>query len=269
VPLKIAVCIKQVPDPEYFDRIAMDPETGAIIRSGIPAVTNLLDRHALEEALRIRERYGGSVTVLTMGPPQARKCLEEALATGADRGMLLCDPAFAGADTLVTARVLAAGIQTLQGCDMILCGNESADGATGQLPAQLAFFLGLPCVTYVRNIQWTDERRMIVERTVEDGCLKVDLRLPAVIAVLRKINQYRLPTVMGIMEAISKEIVEHGCAICEGAGLTWEEFGGRGSPTRVAGVFEPAHRRKVEMIEGEPQDIAKKLIRKLHESDVL
>ncbi|MCX5834575.1 MAG: electron transfer flavoprotein subunit beta/FixA family protein, partial [Deltaproteobacteria bacterium] len=125
MPLKIAVCIKQVPDPEYFDRIVMNPESGTIVRSGIPAVTNLLDRHALEEALRIREHYGGSVTVLTMGPPQARKCLEGALATGADRGVLLCDPSFAGADTLATARILAAGIQNLKGCDIILCGNES------------------------------------------------------------------------------------------------------------------------------------------------
>ena len=269
MPLKIAVCIKQVPDPEHFDRIAMDPQTGTIIRSGIPAVTNLLDRHALEEALRIKEQCGGSVTVLTMGPPQARKCLEEALATGADRGVLLCDPSFAGADTLATARVLAAGIQTLKGCDIVLCGNESADGATGQLPAQLAFFLGMPHVTYARNIKWMDERKIIVERDTEAGYLKVELRLPAVIAVLRKINDYRLPTVMGIVEAAGKEILEHGCAVCEGAGLSWDEIGGKGSPTKVAGVFEPAHKRKVEMIDGEPQEIAKKLIRKLHELDVI
>ncbi len=269
MPLNIAVCIKQVPDPEQFDRIAMDPGTGSIIRSGIPAVTNLLDRHALEEALLIREKYGGSVTVLTMGPPQARKCLEEALATGADGGVLLCDPSFAGADTLATARVLAAGIQTLNGCDLVICGNESADGATGQLPAQLAFFLGLPHVTYVKKIHWMDERRVVIERSTEEGYLKVDLRLPAVIAVLRKINTYRLSTVMGIMEAAGKPIAEHGCAVCEGAGLSWEEIGGKGSPTKVAGVFEPAHRRKVEMMEGEPQEIAKKLLRKLHELDVI
>jgi len=269
MPLKISVCIKQVPDPEHFDRIAMDPDTGSIIRSGIPAVTNLLDRHALEEALRIREIYGGTVTVLTMGPPQARTCLEEALATGADRGVLLCDPLFAGADTLATARVLAAGIRTLDGCDLVLCGNESADGATGQLPVQLAVLLGLPHVTYVRKIHWVDERRVVLERVMEEGYLKVDLRLPAVIAVVRKINTYRLPTVMGIMEAAGKPIVEQGCAACEGAGFSWEEIGGKGSPTKVAGVFEPAHRRKVEMIEGEPQEIAKKLIRKLHELDVI
>ncbi|MCX5834971.1 MAG: electron transfer flavoprotein subunit beta, partial [Deltaproteobacteria bacterium] len=146
---------------------------------------------------------------------------------------------------------------------------ESADGATGQLPAQLAFFLGLPHVTYVRKIKWFDERKIIVERGMEAGYLNVELRLPAVIAVLRKINDYRLPTVMGIMEAAGKEIVEHGCAVCEGAGLSWEEIGGKGSPTRVAGVFEPVHKRKVEMIEGDLQDIAKKLIRKLHEFDVL
>jgi len=269
MPLKIAVCMKQVPDPEHFDRITMDPDTGAIIRSGIPAVTNLLDRHALEEALRIREKYGGSVTVLTMGPPQARKCLEEALATGADEGVLLCDPSFAGADTLATARVLAAGIRTLRGCDLVLCGNESADGATGQLPAQLAFFLRLPHATHVRKIQWINERRVILDRNTEDGYLKVDLQLPAVIAVLKKINTYRFPTVLGIMEATNKPIAEYGCSICEEAGLSWEEIGGTGSPTRVVGIFEPKNRRKVEMIEGEPREIAKRLIRRLHELDVL
>ena len=205
MPLHILVCIKQVPDPERFDRITLDPATGAINRAGIPPVTNPVDRHAVEEALRIREALGGSVTVLTMGPPQARTCLEDALAMGADRGVLLCDTVFAGADTLATAAVLAAGIRSAGDFDLVLCGNESVDGATGQVPSQLAEALGWPRVTHARKIGFADGGRVaLVEREIEGGFLRVEARLPAVIAVVKRINRFRLPTIFGILEAGKK-----------------------------------------------------------------
>ena len=268
--LNILVCIKQVPDPEQFDRITLDPATGSINRTGIPPVTNPVDRHAIEEALRIREAFGGIVTVMTMGPPQARKCLEDALAMGADRGVLLCDMVFAGADTLATAAVLAAGIRSAGNFDLVLCGNESVDGATGQVPAQLAEALGWTRVTCARKIAFQDKGKIaLVEREIEGGFLRVEARLPAVIAVVKRINRYRLPTIFGILEAGKKEITEVGCAACECAGLVAEAMGLGGSPTRVAGVFQSHRKRHVEMIGGEPNEVARGLIRKLKEMDAL
>lgn len=270
MPLRILVCIKQVPAPEQFDRITLDPATGTISRAGIRTVTNPLDRHAVEEALRIREAVGGAVTVLTMGPPQARTCLEEALAMGADRGMLLCDTAFAGADTLATAAVLAAGIRSAGAFDLVLCGNESSDGATGQVPAQLAEALGWPRVTHARKIEVVSGgKTALVEREIEGGFLRVDVKLPAVIAVVKRINRYRLPTVFGILEAGKKEITEVGCAACECAGLVAQAMGLKGSPTRVAGVFRSHRKRRVEMIGGDPKEAARALVARLREMGAL
>jgi len=269
MPLDMVVCIKQVPDPEHFDRIRIDPASGTIRRAGIPAVTNAVDRHAVEEALRIRERFGGTVTVMTMGPPQARKTVEDALAMGADRGAVLCDAAFAGADTLASSCVLAAGVKLLGRFDLVLCGNESADGATGQVPVQMAEFLDVPHVACAEKIEVLDERRAVVERVIEGGRLRIETSLPAVIAVVKAINTYRLPTVFGIMDAAKKDILEWGCAACASAGVDACDMGLRGSPTRVAGVFESPQRRSAEMLTGEPQDVAAELIRRLRRLDVL
>lgn len=269
MPLDMVVCVKQVPDPGHFDRIRIDPVNGTMRRTGIPAVANAVDRHAVEEALRIRERFGGTVTVMTMGPPQARSVIEEALAMGADRGAVLCDPAFAGADTLASSRVLAAGVRRLGRFDLVLCGNESADGATGQVPAQTAEFLDVPHVSCAEKIDVLDERRAIVERRIEGGRLRIETSLPAVISVVRAINTYRLPTVLGIMDAAKKEVLEWGCAACASAGVEACDMGLRGSPTRVAGVFESPRRRSAEMLAGEPKDAAEELIRRLRRLDVL
>lgn len=269
MPLDMVVCIKQVPDPEHFDRIQIDPERGTLLRVGIPAVTNAADRHAVEEALRIRDVFGGTVTVMTMGPPQARSVIEDALAMGADRGALLCDPVFAGADTLASSRVLAAGVKRLGRFDLVLCGNESADGATGQVPVQMAEFLDVPHVTCAEKIDVLDERGAIVERVIEGGRLRIETSLPAVIAVVRAINTYRLPTVLGIMDAAKKDIIDWGCDACASAGVDACDMGLRGSPTRVAGVFESPRSRSAEVLTGEPQDVAAELIRRLRRLDVL
>jgi electron transfer flavoprotein beta subunit len=264
---RIVVSIKQVPDPEHFDRISLDPRTGSITRTGVPLVTNPLDRHALEEALVIKEQHGGLVYAITMGPPQARKVIEDALAMGVDKGAILCDQSFAGADTLATACILSAGIRSLGDCDLILCGNDTVDGATGQVPAQLAEFLGVPHVTHVRKIDVLDEKSAAVERTIEGGYLKIEVRFPAVISVLKNINRYRLPTVMGIVEAAGKEIVELDASTCREFGVSNDEMGIKGSPTRVAEVIESTVKRKVYMIEGEPEDVARKLVRNLRERE--
>jgi len=269
MPLNIIVCIKQVPDPEHLYQITIDPRTGFIHRAGIPSITNPLDRHAMEEALRTKEAFGGIVTVFTMGPSQAKKSIEEALAMGADRGVILCDPVFAGADTLLTAYVLSKGIRAIGNFDLILCGSETTDGGTRQVPPQLAEFLDIPHVTYARKIDFIDAKRVIVERTIENGYLKIELKLPALIAVLKSINQYRRPTVMGIMEATRKEIIEFGSSICNPSGIEKEYIGYIGSPTKVIEVFEPLQRQNVEMIGGIPEEAARKLIKRLRELEAL
>lgn len=263
MPLNIVVCIKQVPDPEHFDRITLDPVTGAIRREGVPSITNPLDRHAMEEALLIRERYGGTVTAITMGPPPARKSLEDALAMGINRGAILCDPAFAGADSLATAHILAAGIRALGSFDLVLCGNESVDGATGQVTPQLAEFLGIPHVTCARKITMEEERTAVVERAVEGGYLRVAASLPAAISVMKGINRYRLPTAMGIMAAADREIIEMDCSVCGQAGDI------PASPTKVTETFESSLKRKVTMLTGEPEEVARELVRRLREMEAL
>ncbi len=258
--MDIIVCIKQVPNPEQFSKIRMDPERGTINREGIPAVINPLDRHALEEALRIREQFSGKVTAISMGPPQAKETLEEALAMGVDDAILLCDRAFAGADTLATAYALFGAIKKLGKFALILRGNESADGATGQVGPQVAELLGIPHVTYVNKVELVDGESLIATRTIERGYLKVKARLPALLAVVREINQFRLPTVLEIIEAARKEIKVWNAKDIE---AKTETIGLDGSPTRVTGGFELKSKRKGDILEGSPEVMARKAVEKL------
>ena len=260
--LNIIVCIKQVPHPEHFSRITLDPTRQTISREGIPAIINPLDLHALEEALRIREESSGKVTVISMGPPQARCALEEALAIGADNAVLLCDKSFAGADTLATAYSLACGIKKLGRFALILCGNETIDSATGQVGPQLAEFLDIPHVTSVTQIAFEQGNSLIVRQALEGGYMKVRVKLPAVLAVSKEINQPRLPTVWAIMEARNKEMQVLGAS---DIGAAADMVGLAGSPTQVTGIFERDTKRRREILEGSPSQITKKAVDRLQE----
>lgn len=260
--LDIVVCIKQVPDPEYFSKITIDPVKQTIRREGIPTIMNPLDKHALEEGLRIKERFSGRITAISMGPPNTREVLEEALAMGIDNAVLLCDRAFAGADTLATAFPLASGIKKLGNFDLILCGNETVDGATGQVGPQLAELLGIPHITFVSEIEWSGERNLIVKRTLERGYMKLQVTLPVLLSVVRGINEPRLPTVLGIMEATEKEIT---CFNANDIDVPEGTIGLNGSPTRVTDVFEHESKRRCEILEGRPEDAVKRAIKRLHE----
>ena len=264
--MDIVVCIKQVPNPEQFSKITIDQQTGIIRREGIPTVTNPLDRNALEEALRIREKFSGKVTAITMGPPNAREVLEEALAMGVDEAVLLCDRDFAGADTWSTALTLAEAIKKIGRFDLVLCGNEAVDGATGQVGPQIAEFLGIPHVTYVNKVEFVDGESLIVTRTIERGYMKVKTGLPVVLAVVRGINEFRLPTVMAIIEAASKEIATWSC---QDIGTGPENVGLKGSPTQVTACFELDVKRKREILEGTPEVIAKQAAQKLRELEAI
>jgi electron transfer flavoprotein beta subunit len=262
VALDIVVCIKQVPNPEHFSRISLDPVTKTITREGIPVITNPWDKNALEEGLRIRERFSGKVVVLSMGPPQTRKSLEEALAMGADEAFLLCDRAFAAADTLATAYTLARGIQKIGHCDLVLCGNETVDSGTGQVGPQVAQFLGITCVTNVKEVSFEGERKLIVKRSLERGHMKVKVGLPALLAVSKEINKPRIVTAFGIMQAAERQTQAWGC---EDIRAEPDSIGGDGSPTRVVETFEHRPKRKGEIMTGSPEEMVKKAIQKVRE----
>lgn len=263
--LEIIVCIKQVPDPEHFSKISLDPVTKTITREGIPAVINPVDRNALEQGLRMRERYAGKVAVVTMGPPQARRALEEALAMGADEAFLLCDTAFAEADTLATAYSLACSIRDMGNFDLVLCGNETADSGTAQVGPQLAEFLGIPCVSNVKEITFEGEMCLVVKQALEGGYMTVKARLPALITVTKEINRPRLVTAFGIMEAAEKGISERCCTDVE---VDPSCIGRAGSPTEVLEAIELPRRRKGEIMTGPPEEAVRKAVDKIRELGV-
>ena len=258
--LDIIVCIKQVVHPDYLGKVSLDPETGTIDRTGAPAVINPSDKNALEEAVKIREKLSGRVIVLTMGPTQARKALEEALAVGADEAIHLCDPAFAGADTLATAQTLASGIEKLEKFDLILCGGTTIDSGTGQVPLQLAEFLDLPCITDTDEITIQDEQTLLAKRVWERGYIRARIKLPAVVAVTDKINQPRLPSVLDIMEATRKEIKEWHTA---DIGAHVDHIGLSGSPTRFYQICEFHAARQGVLLRDSPEEAVNKAIKRL------
>ncbi|MBC7257785.1 MAG: electron transfer flavoprotein subunit beta/FixA family protein [Chloroflexi bacterium] len=252
------VCIKQVPDTTD---VKVNPETGTLIREGVPSIVNPFDTYAIEEALRLREKFGGKVTVISMGPPQAKEALKEAIAMGADEAILLSDRAFAGSDTWATAYTLANAIRKIGDFDVILCGKQAIDGDTGQVGPGIARQLDIEQLTYVFKIQEIDfqAKRIKVERLLEEGREVVETRLPALLTVVKDINQPRYPTIMGIRRATRAEIPVWTAADLPDAKP--DLLGLKGSPTQVVRVFNPPPRSgQIVMIEGEsPQEQAAKL----------
>ncbi|MBI4286522.1 MAG: electron transfer flavoprotein subunit beta/FixA family protein [Chloroflexi bacterium] len=266
MPYDIIVCLKQVPHPDYLGKITLDRATGTIVRAGIPCVVNPGDRNAVEEALRIRERYAGKITAITMGPPEARKAMEDVLALETDTAVHLCDYAFAGADTLATARALASGIRRLGHFDLILCGDTTIDSGTGQVAVQLAELLDLPCVTNVESIAFEDGQSLIVTRHWERGHVKVRMKLPGVLAVTERINEPRLPTILGIMGVAQKEIATWGAALL---GVDTAQVGLCGSPTRFLQIGEFHAKRHGEVLKGPPEAMVTEAVNRLKRMELL
>ncbi len=270
--MNILVCIKPVPDPDKYGDLRIDPETKRLVREGVPTVINPEDKNALEEALRLKEKLGGSVSVLSMAPEFSRDKLVESLAMGADEAYLLSDRAFGGADTYVTSYVLAEGARRILAAkdlprfDLILMGNASADGATSHVPTQIAEWLDLPHICNVREIRTGSEAgeagaedcstlQVIRKTETEDMLFAVDL--PAVIAVSREINKPRLINAMGIIKARKKPLTIWSN---EDLDLPREVIGLAGSPTQPGALFSPDMRRGAESLGSEMDAAADKIL---------
>jgi len=265
--LNTFVCLKPVPDPEKWSDITLDPKTKAICRENVNQIINPLDRNALEAALQLRDKVGGTVTVITMGPPSARENIIEALALGADKGVLLSDRTFAGADTLATSYTLAAGIKkTGDKPGIIFCGARSLDGSTAQVGPQLAAHLGYVHVTSVNKFEVLGTGVFQLRMQLEDGYLEMIASPPLVISVNSDCNRPRAATLMGIMAAESKEIIT---LTAKDFDAGEKRFGLKGSPTRAEDVFFPDLARKGEILQGKPEETVNLLLDKLSEAGVL
>ena len=264
--LNIVVCIKQVANPNYFSQITLDPDTGAIQREKIPSILNPLDENAIEEALKLRDKHGGHVTAISMGPPKAKEVIEWAMTLGADEGILLCDRAFAAGDSLATASVLAAAISQLAPVDLVFCGNESVDGATQQVGPQIAELLDWPHVSNVCKLDYAGKGGVIAKQGIEYGYLKIAAKLPVLISASREINEPRKPTAEGIltlMDKVYKQWDLGSLAVDPSAiGLT-------GSPTRVGRVREQKLDRQRLILEGPAEETVKKAIDLLRQESLI
>ena len=234
--LKILCCVKQVPD---VDRMQMDPETGNLIRAGVPAILNPQDANALAAAVKVKEQYGAEITLITMGPPNAEAALRECLAVGADKAVLVTDRAFGNADTLATSYSIMSAAATQGSYDMIFCGKESLDGATGQMGAQLAQRFGAAQVSSTLLIKEVDEeaKAAVVERELEDGIETLEVKLPCLFTIEKQNYPARIPNLKGKMAA--KKAVITTITSNDIPGLDRERIGDAGSPTKVPRMFPP------------------------------
>jgi len=255
--MNVVVCVKQVPSTT---EVKMNKETNTIIREGVESIINPFDTYAVEEGLRIRDKIGGKVTVLSMGMLTVAEQLKETIALGVDDAVLLSDRAFAGADTLATSYALSMGIKKMGDIDLIICGKQATDGDTAQVGPSLAEKLGYPHTTYVRKIEEIRDGFIKCQRMTEDGYEVIEMPLPAVITVVKEINEPRLPSIKGMMRA-KKMVVNVWTADDINADINL--CGLKGSPTQVVKTFVPVHDIQSEMIEGSADEQAKKLADKI------
>jgi electron transfer flavoprotein beta subunit len=255
--MHFVVCIKQVPDTTD---VRIDPKTNTLMREGVSSIINPFDTYAIEEALRLREKLGGKVTALSMGPPQAEAALREAIAMGVDEGILLSDRAFAGSDTWATSYALAMALRKIGDADIILCGKQASDGDTAQVGPGIATHLDLPQITYVRKIEEIDEKHIVAERLLEGGYEVIEAPLPCMLTVVKEISEPRLPSLKGKMKARKAEIPVWSA---EDIGAAKDKVGLEGSPTKVVRIFTPPPREGGELLEGEPEEVVPRLVERL------
>ncbi len=261
--MKIVVCIKQVPGTT---EVKMNPETNTLIREGITNITNPFDLYAVEEGLRLRERFGGSVTVICMGPPSATEQLKETMSMGVDDTILISNRAFAGSDTLATSYILAKTVEKIGQVDLVLCGKQAIDGDTAQVGPEMAENLKWPHLTYVSTINHIDNGFITAERMTDDGYERLEVSLPTLLTVVKEINEPRMPSLKGMMRAKKTEVPVWGP---EDIGVDPLRIGLDGSPTQVWKIFVPDRRVQGEIFTGEVRDQAKKLVARLMDKNII
>ncbi|MDD5116271.1 MAG: electron transfer flavoprotein subunit beta/FixA family protein [Candidatus Omnitrophica bacterium] len=252
--MNIVVCIKQVPETT---EVRINPETNTLMREGVKSIINPFDMYAIEEAIRLKEKFGGKVSVVTMGPPQAEAALREAISMGADEGFLVCGREFAGSDTWATSYTLAGAIKKIGGFDLIICGKQASDGDTAQVGPGISTHLNIPQVTYVKKIEEAGDKTMKVERMLEEGYEIIETPLPALLTVVKEINEPRIPSLRGLMKAKSAKVTTFTQKELQ---LDPQQIGLCGSPTQVVKIFTPTPRVGGQMLKGEIPDIAKQLV---------
>jgi len=261
--MNIIVLVKQVPDTS---EVKINRETNTLIRDGVPSIINPYDRYAIEEALRLREKHGGKVTAVTMGPPQAVEALKETVSLGVDDVVLLSDRAFAGADTWATSYALSQGIRKVGEYDLVIAGKQAIDGDTAQVGPETADMLGIPFVAYIRKIEQIEGRKMIAERLMDEGYDVVETSLPALITVVKEINEPRVPSLKGKMKAKNLKVTAW---TAKDIGADEEKIGLKGSPTQVVRIFPPAPRGQREILSGSIEDQVATVAKKLKEQSLI
>ncbi len=261
--MKIIVTIKQVPDTKDVE---IDKKTGTLKREGVPSIINPEDRNAIEAALVLKEKHGGEVKVVTMGPPQAKEALFEALGMGIDKAYLVCDRAFAGADTLATAYTLSRAISKIGTFDLIICGRQAIDGDTAQVGPQLAATLNIPQITYAKRIE-IEENSVKVHREMDVDTEVVQVQMPALLTVTEEINHPRYPNFGIIAENFKQDSVT--VFALDDLDTNPAFLGMDGSPTWVNKTFSPQRYTETKHLEGTPKEIVKDLISELKDKKVL
>jgi electron transfer flavoprotein beta subunit len=267
--LKIFVCIKQVPG---VSEVRINPETNSLVREGIPSVTNPFDLNAIELALTIKESHNAEVIAISMGPPQAEEVLREALAMGVDNAFLLSDKEFAGADTLATSYTLAIAIKKLlKGSKdktnyLVILGSQAVDGDTGQVGPELAEELNIAQITYVHKFELKEDK-VVAERIFRaEEVVIIETRLPALITVLKEINEPRNPTMSGIVKAYKKEVK---ILDVEELKPDKRKIGRTGSMTEVWKIFVPERKGDQIILKGTNEEIVEELCKNLKNDKII
>jgi electron transfer flavoprotein beta subunit len=263
--MELIVMIKQVPDTT---EITIDPKTGNLVREGVESIINPDDRHALEAALQIREKLGGSVTAISMGPPQTIDAISEVLGLGIDRGILLTDKCFAGADTWATSFTLGRAVEKIDNFDIIICGHQAIDGDTAQVGPQLAEYLNIPQITCVIEIEEIVGRRIVVKHLNEDGYERIESPLPALITVVKTLNEPRFPRFDRLIDACSPHAPIEVWNAAD-IGVKTHQVGLSGSLTNVIKTFTPKFERQGIILEGSEQEMVDSLLKRLRGNNLI
>lgn len=258
--MNILVCIKQVPET---NKVEVDPVTGVLKRNGVDSKMNPYDLYAIETALRVREKTGGTITVITMGPPQAVGVIREAFAMGADEGVLISDRKFGGADVLATSYTLAQGIKKTGDFELILCGKQTTDGDTAQVGPEVSEWLNIPSVSNVCKIIDIEENSISVEMDMTDDIEIAKVEYPCLLAVDKDIFMPRLPSYTRKINTKDKQITVMSLDDMEDKDE--KHYGLNGSPTQVQRIFPPSVNAHREMWAGSNSELTTQLLNKLKE----